>query len=920
MGYDMLGLIRKFAQWPWPLLRISREVSNEWLNFCQASKAQVNEVTDTLLTANGVATITDGKMVSRPASVNNFVSTHPIVFAANENFYIRATVKFDVPGSSVVNLPVLGVYETTADAGTAWVILQGGPAHPSRQGYFLFSYKAADGSVVTVADTDVVAYGEPTTVEVVRVDGVIRLFLNGALKAQLAESRGNTSAVTVPMRAFKLSSAWPTSIASGEVYDVQIKKGDDGYPTATHAVPVLSAYDRVEYSPDVASKVVAQFGFRDNDLSNEAGTESFVLGTQASVVESRLNMANSSEARSYSLCRPWGSADFTVEFMVNLKSVSQTYGAVLLGQWCYGANTDDNNRWYLYVHPSRTVDFGLAKSATARDFVILQSSYVLPVNVDVHFVIERLAGVVTIYANGVAIATTDTLNFPIRSANQNFVGTLSTSGYHSAQYQIWNIRIVDKAIYKGEVRTKPTFPQFPREVKDPWYQFLFDGNAYDDVTGRPMSLTSATVMNGGLYTTSGYSSKATFGEFEVDAGEDFTIELKVNISSLGSGGGMLLGQWGDTATSNIAWAIYVVGSSRAVRWYQSSDGTNYSWVQTAKFLGLNTDHHIAVTRRSGKVGIFIDGKLEATLKNNDAFFNSAFPVGISWWNSNGFMNGKRWDIRFVRGQAKYIEDFEPKPLLPFVRRSYDLYEQQKVLRQFTFREGDTTDEISKSPVSLSGSSITNGAIRTTFASNSRFNLQAAYFGDGDFTVECKVNIARKSSYFYLLAQWYGGGTAISDSRNSWGLSVGDDMKPGFIFKANNVQNQLSSDIALQYNKDHHIVVERVDGVMNIYVDGVLGKSWANNAVLPVSTTALIANYALSGVGGYAEYSLRDIRIASGAMYKGKIPKLNYLPKPQTSVYLEASSIQALVYDQDHIEQEISDHYIEASSIQVLVKA
>lgn len=898
----MLGLIRKFAQWPWPLARaVEEQVSDIWAQFRFENNEAVNEVNEVPATLIGATTVTDGKLVTGN-SVDTDMQFPVVLFKQNEDFTIEGECTINTLNSGGADL-LMASWTVSTDPGAHWSVVR-----IPGTGKWNFWY---NGALRLEAATPT-GLGKQH-VAVTRKDGVMRLYVNGKLEATTTFAAGNTqNASTVPVR-LRVNNT--TQFINGTRDNLRIAKvclyETDFTPAS------LSEYSRASYSQAKAASVLAQYGFRRNSLINEApAAQTAVLTGSASVTNGRVKTTNTN-ADQYSFpVEYFGAADFTIEFMFKL-SANRNATMQILGQAYSGGMVSADNSWNIYYQNGQ---LGVAFwPSTLSSTYSAMTAGSLVVGEDSHIVVERVSDVITVYVNGVARGTMNWLTPLYRETTNTMTSNNKIAGATGifGEREIWNIRVASTALYKGEVKTKPTFPAFPVTSKDPWYQFLFRNNTvYDEVTGKPVVLSNSSVVDGKLVTNLASNSKASFGEFEVGNDENFTIELKVNITSIGLSGALLLGVWNDGLTNN-SWILFLQ-PNLSLLWRQSSLGNNTSaQITTPSLLQLNKDHHVVVTRHNGKTTIFVDGKASGTIIDNSAFYNSTLPVAITYAHNDVWMSGRRWDIRLVRGEAKYTADFTPAPLTTFQRVAYSDAELANVLRQFTFRDGRITDDIQNTQFSIgSAVSLANGYAKFPYSTSNRsMQFANAYFGAADFTVEFKISITQKSSYFYVLAKWYGGGSTITHASNSWGTYIADDMKPAFLFRDGSVQAGLTSDIPLSYNKEHHVVVERVDGVISIYVDGILGKS-ANYPQVLLDVTGNILNWATGGAGGYAAYSIWDIRIANAGMYRGKVPRVNYLPRIAQEASADAFISQTLV--QDTIPVVKSDHGTDALLVQTLV--
>jgi hypothetical protein len=184
------------------------------------------------------------------------------------------------------------------------------------------------------------------------------------------------------------------------------------------------------------------------------------------------------------------------------------------------------------------------------------------------------------------------------------------------------------------------------------------------------------VMPGGL--GSGYG--VHFEEHKVD-GKDFTIEFwykgQASDTNFGNIDGVLSGynyfcSKGRTNTSSNGWGIHLY-SNGSVGWetFGGSGGNSGSVSTTGVNVLDNNWHHIAVTRASGTVRIFVDGTQYGTGTLNYTCDNTyGLNINGMWNYSDGSsitykIGGYMDDFRMYTGIAKYTSNFTvPNNALP----------------------------------------------------------------------------------------------------------------------------------------------------------------------------------------------------------------------------------------------------------------
>lgn len=141
---------------------------------------------------------------------------------------------------------------------------------------------------------------------------------------------------------------------------------------------------------------------------------------------------------------------------------------------------------------------------------------------------------------------------------------------------------------------------------------------------------------------------------------DFTIECWVkNVGGPYTFGGRI----GSTSNNTIGgWAIGINrsnGGPMGVLFIHNQSIVAY----TSGYISSNVWHHIAVTRASGTLRIFIDGaKIAEVTYNTEDSALGPFCIGSSDALPDTWINAYLYDFRFVKGTALYTTTFQPDKL------------------------------------------------------------------------------------------------------------------------------------------------------------------------------------------------------------------------------------------------------------------
>lgn len=138
--------------------------------------------------------------------------------------------------------------------------------------------------------------------------------------------------------------------------------------------------------------------------------------------------------------------------------------------------------------------------------------------------------------------------------------------------------------------------------------------------------------------------------------QDFCVESWIRFSNV-TGTQVIAGAWTES-TNNRVWVFDF--TSTALRFRQSSDGGNgnITTFSAAWSPSINTWYHVAVTRKSGTVRMYIDGVMVASGSSPSMFAGSSFMrIGaIQTSFATNFFKGWMDELRISKGSAIYYSD------------------------------------------------------------------------------------------------------------------------------------------------------------------------------------------------------------------------------------------------------------------------
>lgn len=435
-----------------------------------------------------------------------------------------------------------------------------------------------------------------------------------------------------------------------------------------------------------------------------------------------------------------------------------------------------------------------------------------------------------------------------------------------------------------------------------WAQFTFANNeAWDDVSEANVSLAGSSITGNKLVNTDTTNAPMyNAPPFFLNEAEDFSIEGWGNFSSISAYYGSILtmDMLGEGGEGNRTFLLAITPNRKPFFMLTASGNgsdagaVSLGWDTVPQTIDLNTDFHIAVCRVNGVMTLYLNGEVIDSMNYAGKPFKSTELLSVR----RGAI-GKRWNMRVMRGKSAYDGPFTPPTSLPTISiPTYTDVLAADVMFQMCLRKNEAVEEVTGASITLGTATVGWGRIITP-AGTSRFSAPCSYFGAGDFTIELTykpVNLA--TGHKGILGQWTSGEALAGNSwilrcvQTTGQLSLWCMSSTGIGFK-------LVSNTGVKSDVDSHVVIERFNGVISMYIDSV--KVGFGSFALPLNNVATLlrSDWDSIGVGGTQH---RNIRIAKRAMYKGNViaqptfPKMPARPIPGPSV-LKAGTSQLGYY-------------------------
>jgi hypothetical protein len=195
-----------------------------------------------------------------------------------------------------------------------------------------------------------------------------------------------------------------------------------------------------------------------------------------------------------------------------------------------------------------------------------------------------------------------------------------------------------------------------------------------------------------------------------------------------------------------------------------------------------------------------------------------------------------------------------------------------VLHQFTFKNNSPLDEKTKTSLSLFGGvNISGGKVVSPSGPGQRYRFDGVgFFGAGDFTYEVMFkllgNVVGEAAL--LPCHWYNGGLTSNDNRFFVAVLPNGSLQIVFSRSGNafDYTAMASAPGTILINTDYHIVIERYNGTIKVFVNGNAVLSWSQPTPFwwGASGNYLTNNYYGTG---YAQSAWWNLRLSKRAMYQ-----------------------------------------------------
>ena len=564
-----------------------------------------------------------------------------------------------------------------------------------------------------------------------------------------------------------------------------------------------------------------------------------------------------------------GTSDFTIELWYNPFSVSSFWEAIISKRYA------QTGGWRLYKDDGN----GYLKWYRSSSNSITTTSAVLYDHTWTHIAVVRSGGTMKIYANGKeAGSASDTYNYTTSTMSEIEIGAGSITSELPAEGHIADVRIVvGTAVYTGNftpptktlTKTGGTYPSttnvntsFPASHTKLLLNFS-DVNIEDLTKSKTSELYGDVKSSLGVTKYSGFPTihfdgngdyiesyrRTAFGSFRT---KDFTIETFFYKKA--SGQVVLF----DTCTPGVSGST----SGRMAFMFTSSGGVERlgfytpgtSVISSASGnISLNTWHHAVWTRTGSTLKLFLDGTEVHTRTFTDNLSLYQFHIGKDMASGgSSLFNGHLESTRIFLDDSIYpfLPEFKQLTTTNSVREGttvtasntkfigvYDGSDADTVSGSesgnITVTAGSSASTSTFAPYSSGGSVYFNGDAgpATSMAYTSSGTDPWSFSSGEDFAVEY---------YVYHNATV---GTS-TEMRHAYGSANGafalyKSTSNQFVLRRYGVGNLIEVANYTTYftpYKWHHVCVQRVSGLISIFVNGtVIGTASGDTTTFPDST-------------------------------------------------------------------------------------
>ena len=557
----------------------------------------------------------------------------------------------------------------------------------------------------------------------------------------------------------------------------------------------------------------------------------------------------------------FGSSDFTVECWIYPVAFDSTDGAFMgVGPQSGSAS------WLVRGFSTGVVTFVAWTAATTASISFSTPASSITFNAWNHIAVTRSGSSFTIWINGVSKATTTSSSAIVNTGRSAFInyGYSNSAGRTQTAF-ISNVRWVKgTAVYTANF-APPTQPltAITNTSLLTCQSATFTDNSTNKFAITAVGSAQPTTVNpfGSTFVKStGYTAAEYSGSMYFDGTGDY---LSGTILAAGTGD-LTYEAWVYVTDRSLARLVLTTRSGNTSDGFQvlvDSGGevrlgyAGSNFINTAAgSITVGQWYHIAATRKSGTITLWINGVSVATTANSTNFTSTVYRAGLGAENQAPML-GYISDVRMVHGQSLYTSNFVPPlaPVLPVANTVLLLNGTSAAITDATTKTivetvGDV--KISTAVSKFGGSSMSfDGTGDVLIAPSNRVYA----FGTGNFTIEA-----------WIYRTDTGVQRAIVDTRggNAVGallyITVNNKLN---IFDSTSVW--ITSTNTVPANQWVHVVAARSNAVTKLFINGIEEASVADSRTYTNGAGGLYIGRQFGSTSNDFLGYMQDVRVTTG---------------------------------------------------------
>lgn len=566
-----------------------------------------------------------------------------------------------------------------------------------------------------------------------------------------------------------------------------------------------------------------------------------------------------------------GSGDFTIELWF-FADGTQFSGCSLASQ----AINTYFTPWMFYINTGNALEFYSSSNGSSFDVAAGATIGTFVPNTWNHAAICRSGTSIRCFLNGVVGSTTTTSATLVNATTPLYVGMRAPGVDPYYKGYISNFRLVKGTALYTSAFTPSTAPltaitntqlltcQSNRFIDNSTNAFTITVNGNTSVQrfnpfGASTAYSTSVIGGSGYFDGSGdYLGFPNNTAFDFSTG-DFTVEAWVYRVGTGSGSQVYEAIIGGNTSGVPYWTLYVNSSNNTVVWY----GNDSTLRSTSNTITNNTWNHIAVSRSSGTLKIFINGVqgYSASVSTSYSLGSGGGGIGLdSASTGNKYFYGYINDTRVVKGTALYTSAFTP-PTAPLTAVSgTSLLTNLTNGAIFDNAMMNDLETVGNAQISTSVVKFGTGSLYFNGTSDALSILNtptSTVWGTESWTIEGWIYPTAVSSSYRTI---YANGIPVQIFQTSGSVEIYISSTNGYSYIVNGLTGPASS---VSVNTWVHFAVVKNGSAYRVYVNGV-GGSTVTDATAIAYTSTTNANIGNAPFGSYPFVGyIDDFRITKG---------------------------------------------------------